>query len=292
VSTSEDNGTHDVHADPTSRDVFEELSYYSLYDVAEQVRWKMSDVPWEKLDLSVVDEQLVGLVQGIAMGELTTYSATHAFMNLFEDDIDFTQWLAVWLYEETKHPHVITKWLSLVGHPLDAKLFRKGRQIAPMTGSRVEMLTFNIISEIVATTNYLRTSKIMPEPVMKDILDKLGRDEMRHSQGFQHYCEQLIRDAEDPDKERLGCLRATWAFLHSTESVAHPVFLADSTLGTIANEELVQRTHERIRTQVTRRISHVVGIDLPDADSVYGAYREFKAAYKKKRRASSQTTSA
>ena len=190
-------------------DILSQLSYYELYDVAENARWKMSDIPWETIDRSVVDDRLIGLVQGIAFGELTTYSATHSFMNLFEDDIDFTQWLAVWLYEETKHPHVLAKWLSHVDHPLSATFFRQGRKITPMTGSRVEMLTFNIISEIVATTNYTRTSKIMPEPVMKLILHKLGQDEMRHSQGFERYCKQVIQNSEDPDKDRITYLRAT-----------------------------------------------------------------------------------
>jgi hypothetical protein len=146
-------------------------------------------------------------------------------MNLFDDDIDFTQWLSVWLYEETKHPHALAKWLSLVGQPLSEKFVRDGRVITPMTGSQVEMLTFNIISEVVAAMNYTWTSKVMPEPVLKVIMHNLGKDEMRHSQGFEHYCKKLIRAAPDPDKERVRCLRATWAFLHGEHFIAHPVFM-------------------------------------------------------------------
>ena len=270
---------------PEVADIVGELSYFSLYDVAEQARWKMSDIEWDQIDMSAVDEQLVSMVKSVTFGELTTYSATHAFMNLFEDDIDFTQWLAVWLYEETKHPHVLAKWLSHVGHPLDASFFLEGRKITPMTGSKVEMLTFNIISEIMAASNYLRTAKIMPEPVLKSILQRLGKDEVRHSQGFEHYAKLLIRNAEDPDKERIACLRATWVFLHSDESVEHPVFLTNSSIDTIADEALVTKTRKRIRSQVTRRISDVVGIDMRDPDSVYDVYREVKGAYKRKRRA-------
>lgn len=269
-------------------DILSELSYYELYDIAENARWKMSDIPWETIDRSLVDERLIGLVEGIAFGELTTYSATHSFMNLFVDDIDFTQWLAVWLYEETKHPHVLAKWLSHLGHPLSASFFRQGRKIAPMTGSKVEMLTFNIISEIVATTNYTRTSKIVSEPVMKLILHKLGQDEMRHSQGFEHYCKQVIRNSQDPERERVACLRATWAFLHNDHAIAHPVFLANNSVEGIADDALVQRTHQRIRAQVTRRISGVVGIDLREPDAVYDVYREVKAAYRGSKRPSSE----
>lgn len=271
-------------------DIMGGLSYYALYDAAEQARWKMSDIPWDEIDRSVVDERLIGLAKGVAFGELTTYSATHAFMNLFVDDIDFTQWLSVWLYEETKHPHVLAKWLSLVGEPLSADFFREGRRITPMTGSRVEMLTFNIISEIVASTTYFRTAKIMPEPVLRRILEELGKDEVRHSQGFEHYCGLVIRHAEDPDFERIRCLRATWAFLHSDEAVEHPVFMAAASVTSIADEELEAKTRKRIRMQVTRRISRLVGIDIPDPESVYEAYRTLKAAHRAKRRSKASAT--
>ena len=129
-------------------DSFNELSYYSLFDVAEKARWKMVDLPWDAFDKSRVDDWLVDLVKTIAFGECTTYSATRAFMDLFADDLDFSQWLAVWFYEETKHPHVLLKWLSLAGAKVSAKELIAAREITPMTPSGVEMLTFNIVSNI------------------------------------------------------------------------------------------------------------------------------------------------
>lgn len=271
--------------DAPASDVLRDLSYFSLYDVAEEQRWRMSDIPFDEIDMSVVDDRLISLVRSVTTGELTTYSATHAFMNLFTDDMDFTQWLSVWLYEETKHPHVLAKWLSCVGAPVSVDFLREGRSITPMTGSKVEMLTFNIISEIVASSNYFRTAKIMPEPVLKRILMELGKDEVRHSQGFEHYCRKLIAESDDPDAERIGCLRATWAFLHADDSVEHPVFLTDNSIETIADEDLVQLTRDRIRRQVTRRISGVVGIEIASPEGVYEAYRELKRAVRDRRKA-------
>lgn len=275
-----------------AEDVVRDLSYYSLYEVAEEQRWKMSDIPFDEIDMSVVDDQLIGLVRSVVTGELTTYSATHAFMDLFRDDMDFTQWLAIWLYEETKHPHVLAKWLSCVGAPVGEGFLREGRSITPMTGSKVEMLTFNIISEIVASSNYFRTAKIMPEPVLKRILMELGKDEVRHSQGFEHYCRIVIKEAEDPDAERVKCLRATWAFIHSDDSVEHPVFLTDHSIDTIASDELVKLTRERVKRQVTRRISGVVGIDMDGPDEVYDVYRGLKKKVRDRRRAAKEHVAA
>ena len=36
---------------PQVDDIINELGYYSLYEVAEGVRWKMSDIPWDEVDM-------------------------------------------------------------------------------------------------------------------------------------------------------------------------------------------------------------------------------------------------
>jgi rubrerythrin len=268
------------------QDVMKELSYYSLYDVAEKARWKISDIPWDDLDQDAVSDDLIRLVRRTTFGELTTYSATRSFMELFTDDIDFTQWLAVWLYEETKHPHAFVKWLSLVGESVTGDTITEGRKITPMTRSKVEMLTFNIISEIVAGTNYLRTSTLVREPVLALILKNIGRDEMRHSQGFEHYCRQMINGAEDPDRERLRCLRATFAFLNGDQSVSHPVFLTEQDIRFTIEEKqkLVHETRAQIRKQVARKIAAVTGVSMPDPDKAYDVYVGFKNEYYERRK--------
>lgn len=275
---------------PPVTDIVKQLSYYELFDIAEEARWTMSSIPWDQIDMSVVDSNLVSLVRGAFFGELTTYSATHGFMNLFTDDIDFTQWLSIWLYEETKHPHAFAKWLSLVGHPLSESFFREGRVITPMTGSQVEMLTFNIISEVVAAVNYTRTAKITTEPVLKVILHNIGKDEMRHSVGFEHYCKKLIRESVDPDAERIKCLRATWAFLQSDQSIGHPVFMAANALAGYIDQALVEKIRTTIRTQITLRIAGVVELDIPDPESVYQVFRDLRGKHNAGKRVAAAAT--
>jgi hypothetical protein len=267
--------------DEAATDIIRDLSYYGLFDIAEQARWTMAEIPWGQIQMSAVDDRLISLVRGAMFGELTTYSATHAFMTLFTDDIDFTQWLSVWLYEETKHPHALAKWLSEVGQPLSATFVREGRVISPMAVSRVEMLTFNIISEVVAGLHYSRTSVEMPEPVLKIIMRNLGKDELRHSQGFEHYCKKLIRSSEDPDRERMLCLRAAWAFLQGEHLIEHPVLLTANAIAEFADADTVEKTRAQIRVQVTRRIAGVVEIEIPDPEAVYEAYRTLRAKYRK-----------
>ena len=262
------------------QDIANELAYFSLFEKAEKSRWKITEIPWDQIDKSKVDEELIALVKSIAASELTTFSATRSFMELFEDDIDFSQWLAVWLYEETKHPHVLIKWLSMVGEPVSGQFLLEGREIQPMNQSKVESLTFNIISEIVAGSTYLHGKNQIPEPVLQTILDKLGKDEMRHSVGFAHYCKKWINEAENPDKERMLCLRATWVFLDRNVTLNHPIALLARQLETNLGESTIQD----IRSRVASRISKVVGVDIPDADGIYEVYQGFKGECRQKKR--------
>lgn len=260
---------------------FKELSYYSLFDVAEKARWNMTDIPWDQIDHSKVNPYLIESVKTIAFGELTTYSATRSFMEMFVDDVDFTQWLAVWLYEETKHPHALIKWLHLVGAEVDSAFLMQGREITPMTPSKAEMLAFNIISEIVAGNTYTKTAELVEEPVLKQIALYLAKDEMRHSVGFENYTRLCIQNAEDPDKERITCLRAAWAFLQDDGLISHPVFLTVHRLGGLIGDEMLRK----IRKQVASRIGKVVGVDIPEPDKIFEVYSEFKRNYRTKKAA-------
>jgi hypothetical protein len=199
---------------------------------------------------------------------------------MFEDDIDFTQWLAVWLYEETKHPHALTKWLALNGVQLPGKYLMDGRIITPMTKSKIEMLTFNVITEIVAGTMYLTMSETMPEPVLRDITAKLGKDEMRHSVGFENYARKTIEDSDDPNYERSIALRSAWVFLQTDQFINHPVFLTVRSIDGISSA-----TGKKIRKQIASRIGKLVGVEIPDPDDVYSVFIKFKKENPPKRKA-------
>src|SRR5436309_2655461 len=80
--------------------MIDEVLYYRLFEEAEKVRWQLGDIPWQDIDYAAVNEELVLAVRSAIAGELGTFGGTRQFMDLFASDGDFTQWLAVWFYEE------------------------------------------------------------------------------------------------------------------------------------------------------------------------------------------------
>lgn len=211
--------TNDVHAD---------CLFYRLFDEAERVRWHMSEVPWSDIDPAEVSPAWRAVARETMVGELTTFSATQRFFTDFGDDLDFTQWLTIWLYEETKHPSAILGWLDVLGETFDSAFMLQGRETLPFMPSKMGTLATNIISEMVAATLYVTLSR-QPgcEPVLAQICRQIGGDEARHAASFYSYARRRLERADDPKAETIAALKVLyfWTTPELNGRVGHPVNL-------------------------------------------------------------------
>lgn len=204
-------------------DLVEQMLYAPLFDQAEAVRWRMADIPWASIDRAAVTPELCELVRGIAFSEQTTFGATRRFMTELADDVDLTQWIAVWFYEETKHPDVLLRWLHRVGVEVDAQFVQKGRATAPFMRSRMGTFVTNIISELVASTAYAALHARAPEPVLAHIGGLLAGDEARHCASFFRYAQRQLARSADPARERRDALKVLFLWFQTNELITHPV---------------------------------------------------------------------
>jgi hypothetical protein len=268
----------------TITNVSAELGYYELLGLSEKARWNFHDLPWESFDRSKLSDDMIHNVRTAAYGELTTFTATESFMKLFRSDIDFTHWLAVWFYEETKHPAALIRYLGGVDLPTDEDFIHGGRQISPMLNDRVIMLVSNICSEIAANTLYNYTTKAVEELLLKEILRNLARDEMRHSNGFQFFLRKTLARAEDLDAERLKALRMTWFLVDpgSHGVTHHPVYLSVRQMRGLDGPAIEARIQEKI----LERMADVLDLEIPpNVEAFYDFYDKFKKTYRTSRRA-------
>lgn len=263
-------------------DLSSELGYYRLLETSEKARWIFRDQPWDEIDESKVTPELIEDVKIAAYAELTTFSATESFMKLLHDDVDFTQWLSVWFFEETKHPLALIRWLGKLGVPTAQDFIYRGRKIEPMTDSRVGMLTSNICSEIAANTAYNQFAKTVDEPVLVEIVKHLARDEMRHSVGFEYYCKQTIERSDDPERDRLIAMRTAWFLLQPASDgvTQHPVFLTLLRMKCLDMNEVERRYREHI----VSRIAKMLDLEIPGVDAFYEVYTGMKKRYRAARR--------
>jgi hypothetical protein len=246
-------------------DVVADALCFRLSDEADRTRWRIDDIPWSRLDRARVTPELVALVRAIAFSELTTATATRRFLTELGDDVDFTQWVSVWFYEETRHPQVFLRWLHEVGVSVDDDFVRRGRATAPFMKSRIGTLVTNIISEMIAAASYARLHARSPEPVLAAIARCLAADEARHAASFYAYARRCLERSRDADADCRDALKVLYVWFRDNDAAAHPVneFLS-------RNAEVMSELH--LDGAIPRdRIRELIGtlVDLPlagDAD--------------------------
>src|SRR5262249_45496456 len=151
--------------------------YAELARQSERVRWMLDDIPWPKLEPDAASPALCALVREMAFSEHATFSPTQRFLHPFYDDVELTQWMAAWFYEETRHPHALREWLRRVGKPLDDDFVRRGRVSTPFMKSRMGTLVTNVISEVTAANAYSCMARASSEPVLAMIAERISGDE-------------------------------------------------------------------------------------------------------------------
>lgn len=213
---------------PLLRSVFDDGIYYPLFAEAEAVRWSMAELPFAEVRRGDVSPAWIAVARETLIGELTTFSATERFFADFGGDVDFTQWLTVWLYEETKHPSALVRWLDVFGEKFDSGFMLQGRQTLPFMPSHMGTLATNIISEMVAAALYL-TLAAQPgaEPVLREICRRIGGDEARHAASFFRYAGRRLQRAADPTQDQIDALKILyfWITPELNARVGHPVNL-------------------------------------------------------------------
>ena len=253
-------------------DLLDTALYYNLFREAEGVRWKMSDIPFDSIETDKAPPSLVAVMKELAAAELTTWTATNQFFEAFSDDIDFTQWMTVWLYEETKHPQALMRWLKAFGETFDTKFFIEGRKTYPFMNSKMGTLTINILSEIETATFYWTVSQTVKEPVLKLIAQNLAADEARHASSFYLYAKKRLNESENPQAERFEALKVLYFWLISNQNVKHPfAMFANKVQANSSYDDLDRIMSFKSETMYTRMrtmVGNLISIDLDNKETV------------------------
>lgn len=249
-----------------------EAIFYRLSEKAERVRWRMEDIPWNDIRKDKVDPGWLELIRQCAFSELTTFTASQRFLKDFWDDPDFTQWISVWFYEETRHPQALLKWLSHFGVNVDPEFLLQGRGTAPFMKSRMGTLVSNIISEMVAAANYHSLNLHSPEPVLAGIALNLAHDEARHASSFYSYARLHLARSQSPDRDRRDALKVLYLWFQDNERVRHPVneFLhrQEGASPDEAYRRNVREVFEGVKARACRRIGKLVGVPITTPEDV------------------------
>jgi len=277
-------------------------SYPWIARLSERVRWSLDVIDWSTVDTERASPALRALVREMAFSEHATYSATQKFMQTFAEDVDFTEWLAIWFYEETRHPHVLATWLRAVGEDVDDAFVQRGRVSTPFMRSKMGTLVTNLISEVTAASAYAGLAMRRQEPVLSMVARNICGDEARHAASFFGFAARNLAETGADDRLRLDALKVLHFWLNETSQVSHPInqmlekLLEESaTEGTQADPtrssgstslaaQAADFDFDSVKRRITRLVGLLVGCDLRQVADVLPALTEMTRTHHASRR--------
>ena len=167
------------------------MIYESHLRATEENAWPLdTSIAWDAIDLDVActEHDLHQALHDAALieGYLPVYAAR--LMQLLWDDVDATAVLSMELYEGLKHFTALARYLDRVGYQhkdvSEATLVAARERALAIAYDRAELiahLTNFMCSELFAAYFFLRISRRTNEPVLRELLGYMSRDEFRHS---------------------------------------------------------------------------------------------------------------
>jgi hypothetical protein len=165
--------------------------YEAHLRATEENAWPLdTSIAWDAIDLGVAhtERELHEALHDAALieGYLPVYAAR--LMQLLWDDVDATAVLSMELYEGLKHFTALARYLDRVGFQREevseAKLVAAREKALSLEYDQAKLiahLTNFMCSELFAAYFFLRISRRTNEPVLRDLLGYMARDEFRHS---------------------------------------------------------------------------------------------------------------
>lgn len=158
--------------------------------------WKMDEIPWDKLDRSQADDDLLQVVKAAALVEYNAATYSDYLCRVFEGDEEFQALARCWAVEEVQHGQTLGKWAELVDPSWkleDAMArFRAGYRpehfdstdTVSVRGSRSGEMIARCMVETGTSSYYSAIGASITEPVLKEICAKIAGDEFRHYKLF------------------------------------------------------------------------------------------------------------
>lgn len=158
--------------------------------------WKIEELPWDKLDPSKVDADLLKVIKAAALVEYNAETYADYLCKVFKDDAEFCATARGWALEEVQHGKVLGLWAEKIDPAWNLERamakFRAGYMPehfvngteSSVRGSRSGEMIARCMVETGTSSYYSAIGASTDEPVLKEICAKVAGDEFRHYKTF------------------------------------------------------------------------------------------------------------
>jgi len=172
--------------------------------------WTLDDIPWDRLDRSKVDLEILRIVKAASLVEQNGGDYAHYLCNVFHDDPGFQRVARHWGDEEIQHGQALGRWAELVDPEFDhaeaSARFTGGFRVdldatRSVRGTRSGELIARCVVETGTSSFYSALAEAVEEPVLKAICKHIAADELRHYKLFYTHLKRYL------ERERVGFWR-------------------------------------------------------------------------------------
>jgi len=169
--------------------------------------WTLDDIPWNTLDRSKVDPEILRTVKAASLVEQNGADYAQYLCNVFHDDPEFQAAARRWGDEEIQHGQALGRWATLVDPAFDhaeaTERFTRGFRVdlnarRSVRGTRSGELIARCIVETATSSYYTALAEATDEPVLKAVCQRIAADELRHYKLFYSHLKRYL------ERERIG----------------------------------------------------------------------------------------
>ena len=165
--------------------------------------WKLDDIPWDEIDPSAVDAELLETVKAAALVEANSQDYVTYLHNVFDGDEDFSKAASYWGVEERQHGDALGKWAELIDPDFSfeesLRCFQQGYSLPldaaeSVRGSRSGELVARCVVESGTCSFYSAIRDRTTEPVLQKICGYIAQDEAAHYRLFHTHLKRYLHN--------------------------------------------------------------------------------------------------
>jgi hypothetical protein len=168
------------------------MIYEEHLRASESGHWSLESIRWSEIDrrTALGERDILAALHDAAIIEGYLPVFAPRLMRLLWDDVDATAILSLEMYEGLRHYTALKRYLDAVGFApakvSEESLVSARAKTADITYQEDQIITYLthfMCSELFAAHFFRRLGEQTNEPVLRELLSYMSRDELRHSAG-------------------------------------------------------------------------------------------------------------
>ncbi len=178
-----------------------------LYRQSQKRRWEVAEIPWE-LGLNLNERQRrsgARVLSQVLFGEQASFKVIEQMLPMVTEP-EAQRFLVSQAQDEARHVEVFSRYIGLLGEvqPPGENLTRLVEGMLELPTVEAKLIGMHILIEGMALETFHAIALHIDDPLLREILHRVFRDESRHVAFGTAYTRQVVARLGQPELEELA----------------------------------------------------------------------------------------